>query len=169
MSDRTRRLGRWFAAGAALISIAGQNAPDQSNFASATKPPSSPNPCSVLFRIVPAGSMEPITSGFQIALDPTVDPAHRPRYVIGLGTRGHIGFAGGGLHEVTAQMKGGVLRIENAPPQFDMELCFTDGGCSSAIIYRQCTGPEASLIYAVRDPDNLAEGGDWLWVKAPPH
>ena len=164
-----RQFGRGLAGVAALISIAAQSATDPGKFANATKPPPSSDPCSILFRIVPAGSMEPITSGFQIALDPTVDPAHRPHYVIGLGTGGHIGFAGGGLHEVTAEMKSGVLRIENAPPQFDMELCFTDGGCSSAIIYRQCAGPEASLIYAVRDADNLAEGGDWLWVKAPPH
>lgn len=135
------------------------------NYANAIMPPASKTACTVLFKVVEAGSMRPVTSGFQAAIDTQVDINNMPHYSIGIGQGGRTTFSGGHLHEVTNQMQSGVLRVDNVPPQFDMELTFGQGGDSSALIYRQCYGAETTLLFVVKNRQKLSDGGDWLWVK----
>lgn len=122
--------------------------------------------CTVLFRVVRAGSMMPVTSGFQTAIDLTVDQNHPPDYTIGITPEGLVSFAGGGLHEVTSDFRDGVLRIENAPKQFEIDTEFGTAGSGHALIFRQCFAPETTLLFVVRNPGRLSDGGQWLWVKA---
>lgn len=128
--------------------------------------PGSKKPCAMVFRVVRAGTMEPIRSGFQVAVDLNVATEPTPSYIIGMSQDGHATFSGGGLHEVTAQMHDGVLRIDNVPAQFEMDLQFGSGGSASANVYRQCFAPQTALVYVVKNPGNIQEGGDWLWVKS---
>jgi hypothetical protein len=146
-----------------IAAATGRNTQD---YADATMPPASKNSCAVLFKVVRAGSMEPVSSGFQVAVDKTVDVEHLAHYTMGAGANGKITFSGGGLHEETTQMRDGVLRIDNAPPQFDVELAFGKGGYSSALIYRQCFAPQTTLLLVVKNPEKLSDGTHWLWVKS---
>lgn len=145
--------------------IAAATGGNAAGYANAIMPPASKNACTVLFKVVEAGTLKPVTSGFQAAIDTQVDVDHMPSYSMGIGQGGRVTFSGGHLHEVTGQMQNGVLRIENAPPQFNMELAFGTGGDSSALIYRQCFSPETTLLFVVKNRQKLSDGGDWLWVK----
>jgi hypothetical protein len=107
-----------------------------SNFANATHSSGSKDSCAVLFRMVRAGSMTPVTSGFQVLLDT------KP-----------------------AQMQNGVLRIANAPEQFNVDVRVPSGG-AEAQIYRLCAGPQTTLLMVVKDPENMSKGVDWLWAKS---
>lgn len=129
-------------------------------------PPSSKDSCTVVFRVVRAGTMEPVTSGFQVALDMDIATEPAPHYRFGVGQNGHTSFSGGGLHEVTPQMRDGVLRIENPPAEFHVETALGNGGQGSANIYRRCFGPETVLLYVVKNPANIMDGTEWLWVKS---
>jgi hypothetical protein len=146
--------------------IAAETGGNAQDYANAIMPPPSKNSCSISFKVVRAGSMEPMTSGFQVAIDTTVDVNHPANYVMGSSNTGRSTFSGGGLHEITGQMRNGVVRIENVPPQFDMELTFGKGGASSALIYRQCFAPQTTLLLVVKNPDRLSDGADWLWSKS---
>jgi hypothetical protein len=134
--------------------------------ANAVMPPASANSCTALLRVVPTGKMTPLTGGYQVAIDRNVDPNRLASYSVDLAADGHANFSGGGLREETTSIGDGTLRIDNIPRQIHVELCFGKGGCASALIYRQCTAPESVLLFAVRDPARLSDGGDWLWVKA---
>src|ERR1022692_4555531 len=112
------------------------------------------------------GSMEPITSGFQVAVDLTVDLDHPASYKMGAGPGGKATFAGGGLKELTSQLRNGVLRIDNAPEKFDVETAYSNGGFNGVLIYRQCFGPQTVLLHVVTDPAISSDGGYWLWVKS---
>ena len=145
---------------------AAPNAPtEQGDFANAIMPPASANACTVVLRVVSAGSMQPVAN-VQVAVDKTVDLDHPAHYTMGMGANGHATFGGGGLREETAQMRDGALRIENAPKQFDVEIAFGKAGSASALIYRQCFAPETVLLFRVKNPDKISDGGDWLWVKS---
>jgi hypothetical protein len=146
-----------------IAALTGGNAQD---FVEATNGPGSENSCTVLYRVVRAGTLEPVTSGFQVALDTTLDPSHPPSYTIGRSPDGQATFAGGGLREVTAQMRNGVLGIDHPPAQFELDTEFGNGGSASALIYRQCFALQTVLLYVVKDPANVGEGGDWLWAKS---
>lgn len=149
-----------------IAAATGANAAD---FANAMVAPASPsrNSCTVLFRAVRAGSMAPLASGFQVAVDKTVDLDHPASYKLGVGPGGHMTFSGGGLKELTSQLQSGVLRIDDAPVHFDLELAFGNGGSTSALIHRQCFGPQTVLLYVVKNPDKLSDGTNyWLWVKS---
>jgi hypothetical protein len=122
--------------------------------------------CTVLFRVVRAGSLELLTSGFQTAIDLAVDPARPPRYILGVTPEGHVTFAGGELHEVTEEFHNGVLRIEHAPAQFEIDTEFGNGGSAHALVYRRCYGPETTLLFVVNNPEQLDQGGQWLWVRS---
>ncbi len=73
---------------------------------------------------------------------------------------------GGGVGEMTAQLRNGALRIENPPSYFHVETVFGNGGSSDALIYRHCSGAQTTLLLVVKDPGHVAEGADWLWVKS---
>ena len=145
--------------------ISAETGGNAGNYANAIMPPASKNACAVLFKVVEAGTLKPLSSGFQAAIDTQVDVNHMPSYSMGIGQGGRVTFSGGHLHEVTNQMQNGVLHIDNAPPQFNMELAFGQSGDSSALIYRQCYGPETTLLFVVKNRQKLSDGGDWLWVK----
>jgi hypothetical protein len=139
---------------------------DAQDFVRAIEGPGSQNSCTMIFRVVKAGTMEPVTSGFQVALDTTIDINNLPGYTIGHSKDGRATFAGGDLREVTSQMHNGVLRIDNPPAQFELDTEFGNAGSSTALIYRQCYGPQTVLLFVVKDTANLGKGGDWLWVKS---
>jgi hypothetical protein len=146
--------------------IASETGGTAADYAQAMMPPASSNSCSVVLRVVRAGTMQPLTGGFQVAIDRTVDTQHAAHYVMGQAPGGRVTFSGGGLREETAQLRNGVLRIDGAPAQFDIEAAFGAGGAASALIYRQCYRPETVLLLVVKDPQKLSDGADWLWVKS---
>jgi hypothetical protein len=141
--------------------IAAETGGNADDFANATHGPGSKASCTVLLRVVKEGSMEPVTSGFQVAVDRTVDMDHPGSYVYGVGEDGTYTFSGGGLHELTSQLRDGVLRIENVPAQFHLEVHYGKSGGGGGLIYRQCSAPETVLLHIMKDG-----GGDWLWVKS---
>jgi hypothetical protein len=136
------------------------------NFVRAVYGPGSKDSCAMVFRVVKAGTMEPIASGFQVAVDLNVATEPTPSYTIGVSTTGHSTFKGGGLHEITSQTRNGVFRVDNVPAQFDIDAEFGNGGSATANIYRQCFGPQTVLLYVVKNPANISDGGDWMWVKS---
>jgi hypothetical protein len=95
---------------------------------------------------------------------------HPPRLEIGLGTDGRAHFS---AYEVTGQLRDGVLRIPNAPKDFEIYLHMinADGGGQS-LIHRECFKPEQVLLATV--PATKGKPGDppvlshWLWVKSGP-
>jgi hypothetical protein len=146
-----------------IAALTGGNPQD---FVKAIYGPGSKNSCTVLYRVVKAGTMEPVTSGYQVALDTTIDINNMPGYSIRHSQDGRATFAGGGLHDVTAQIRNGVLRIDNPPAQFELDTEFGNAGSSSALIYRQCYGPQTVLLYVMKNPANAGEGGEFFWVKS---
>ena len=139
---------------------------DAKNYVSAVAGPASKNACTMAFRVVRAGTMEPVADGFQVAVDLNLAAETNPHYTIGAGEGGKATFSGGGLHEVTATGHDGVFRVENVPEVFEMDLEFGAGGATAAKVYRQCFAPQTVLLYVVKDPANVEAGGGWLWVKA---
>ena len=146
-----------------IAALPGGNPQD---FINAIYGPGSKDSCTVVFRVVKAGSMEPITSGFQVAVDMNLAHEGRPSYTIGLSREGHATFTGGGLREVTSQIRNGVLRLDGVPDHFDLETAFGSGGSGSALIYKQCFAPQTVLLYVVTNPDKLSDGAEFLWVKS---
>jgi hypothetical protein len=119
----------------------------------------------MLFRVVHAGTMSVLDSAFQVAVDLKSATETGVHYNIGTDDRGRATFVGGALHEVVPGAHG-VYRVENVPENFVMDVEFGDAGAASANIYRQCAGPQTVLLYVVKNGENIAAGGDWLWVKA---
>ena len=139
----------------------GENA---ANFEDATMGPGSANSCTMLLRFVKAGAMQPI-NGFRVGLDRQYDVQHPPHYTIGSSVPGGPLFSGGHLTEYTAQIKNGVLRIDNVPSVFDIEMSFGDGSRgATAILYRKCSSPQTVLLYV--DQPEPGQQSDWLWVKS---
>ena len=132
--------------------------------ADAIMPPASRTSCSVQFKIVRAGSMTPIASGFQVAADMNVNPEHAASYQIGAGPNGAT-FSGGNLREITARFRNGVLKLDNVPAQWDMEVYSAKAGSASALIYRQCFGAQPTLLLVLKNPEKVSDGADWRWVK----
>jgi len=145
--------------------IAAETGGHASQYIDAVMADISPQSCTVLLSVVRAGTLTPVTDGFQMAIDAKVDIDHPASYTIGIGDDGRSTFAGGGLHEVTADFKNGVLTIPDAPKYLDVEFSFGPGSGGSALIHRQCFGPQTTLIYVIDNPDTGVKGGDWLWDK----
>jgi hypothetical protein len=147
--------------------IAAETGDSADNYVNANYGPGSKNSCSVVVRVVRAGAMTPITR-YQAAIDTTYEVNHPPNYVTGVGTDGMETFSGGGIHEITSQIHNGMLRIEDPPDHFllDVNLIKAGYGSGGALIYRQCFAPTTVLLYVVKDPDKPSAGGDWLWAKA---
>jgi hypothetical protein len=147
--------------------FAGETGEDAANLVDATMGPGSANSCTMLMRFVRAGSLQPLTD-FQVALDLQFDVNNPPHYVMGGSASGKTVFSGGHLKEYTAQMQNGILRIDNVPQVFDVEVTFAGGnkGAGSATLYRKCAGPQTVLLYMVKNPDKLSDGADWVWVKS---
>lgn len=125
--------------------------------------------CTVVLRVVKAVSMEPIASGFQIALDLNIATEPAPHYQESFSQDGHATFSGGGLQEVSGEMYNGVLRIKDPPEKFHVETSFGSAGQASADLYRQCFGPETVLLFVIKNPASLVDGTEWLWAKSGPY
>lgn len=149
--------------------IAAETGGHAADFELAMQGPASGDSCAVIFHGVRAVRMTPVTSGFQLALDRTVDADHMGSDTIGLGEVGHSTFRGGGLDEVTGRLQNGMMRIESPPPQFDIETAFGKAGSCSGFLYRKCFGPQTALPYVLQNPDRHSDGADWLWVKSDRH
>ena len=136
------------------------------NFEAASKGPGSPSSCTMVLRVVRAGTMEPVTK-YQVALDPNMDLEHPPHHDFGVSSAGHpASFSGGGIKEYTSQVRNGILRVPDISTVFDLEFAFGGAGMSGGYIYRHCSGPETVLLYVLKNPDKISEGGDWMWVKS---
>jgi hypothetical protein len=148
--------------------IAAETGDDAANYASGTYGPGSAESCSVSLGVVAAGTMQPAAIPYQIGIDLTYDPNQNPppQYTMGLSKDGHSTFEGAGMHELTSQVKNGVLRIDNFPPQIYLELIFHDGGGANGMVYRHCFGPRTELLYVLPDPAHDNNAGEFLWVKA---
>lgn len=158
-----------FVAPAACAAAAAANRPRKvetmgADFAKATEGPASKDSCSVVFRVVRAGTMAAIPSGFQVAVDPSVDMDHIPHYDFGMGARWT--FSGGSLHEVTSQLRNGALRMDGAKATFYVDATFGEKGDASAFVYRQCYGPETVLLLMVKNPEKLSDGAEFVFVKS---
>lgn len=140
--------------------IADETGGNAASYANAIMPPPSKDACNVVFKVVQAKTLQPLLN-FKIGLDRQIDPNHMPAYTMG----GSATFSGGNIKDVSGQLRNGTLHIDNAPPQFDVELLFGQAGAASALIYRQCFGAETTLLYVVKNPQKMSDGGDWLWVK----
>lgn len=122
-----------------------------------TSDPGLAGPCTVLFRVVHAGSMEPISSGFQVKLDPTATSEHIPSY-----SGGH----GGGLHAISSSGNG-IFTIDNAPTEFVLYLTFENEVFPvTGFVPRRCFAPQTVLLYVVTNPAKMSDNPDWLWVKS---
>jgi hypothetical protein len=126
----------------------------------------SQNSCTVLLRVVKASTMGPITGGFQVGVDLNLATELTPSNTIRLSKEGLACFAGGGLHEVTSQIRDGVLRIDKTHAQFDLETAFGSAGSSAALTCKQCFGAQKVLLYVIENPAKISDGGEWLWVKS---
>lgn len=150
--------------------IAAETGDNAANYVNAIYGPGSKNSCSVVLRVVHAGTMAPVNKKFQVAIDTTYnqDDPSPPHYVFGMGTDGSQTFSGGGVHEITNQIHNGMVRIDNPPAYFNLgvNLMKPGTGAGLGLIYRQCFATTTVLLYVVKDPDNPSAGGDWLWAKA---
>jgi hypothetical protein len=135
-----------------------------SNFTKATAPPATAQACTVLVRMVQKGSMATVAGGYQIGIDRDVDDQHLPDYAFGPDASGRMVVSGGHLTEVTRQMQNGMLRLDNTGKAFHVEIRVPNGG-GAATLYRQCAGPQTTLLFVVTSLDNLTPG-QWLWVKS---
>ena len=129
--------------------IAAETGEDANNFVLGTdeQKNNTATSCTVLFRIVQAGTMAPITSGFTVGIDlKNPDNGNPP--------------------DVTSQFQNGVLRIENAPPRLGISYGFGEGGGGMGSFPRQCFRPQTVLLLVVKNPQDVTEGTDFLWVKS---
>jgi len=148
--------------------IAAETGDTATNYVANTGLPSgNKNSCTVVLRVLRAGVMTPVTR-YQAAIDFTYNVDNPPHYVSGVIDSGIETFSGGGIHEITNQIRNGVLRIDNPPAYFglDVNLIKPHYGSSTTVIYRQCFAPQTVLLYVVKDPDNPSAGGDFLWAKS---
>lgn len=135
------------------------------NLTNANIAPPSQNSCTVLIRPVQAVTMQPIT-GFQVAIDRNYNMDHPPSYNFGIGVDGHMTFAGGSIQELTSQVRNGVLRVDNPPSVFDIEVGFGKAGSISAVVYRKCAAPQTVLLCVIKNAAKVSDGYDWIWVKS---
>lgn len=123
--------------------------------------PASTERCQVLFKVVQKGTMQQVTSGFQVAVDTSVGPAGRD-YHTDIDQEGVAKFTGGSIHELTKQLKNGSLRLVNPPETFLVSVNFPHGYDVDGPIFRRCFGQETTLILLV---DETHKPLHWLWVK----
>jgi hypothetical protein len=148
--------------------IAAETGDSGANFVNAMYGPGSKSSCSIVLRVVAAKTMAPINRKFQVAIDTTYNQDNPPHYEFGVGNDGTSTYSGGGLHEVTSQVRNGMLRIDNPPAYFNfgVNIPTPNHGADVGLIYRQCFAPVTVLYYVVKDPANPGDGGDYLYAKA---
>jgi hypothetical protein len=118
-----------------------------------TTAPGSQDTCSVAIRVMKAGTMTPITSGFKLSAN-VIDDAKWAQ-----------GDTSPGANVPVTAGANGVLRIASPPPHFNLLEDFGNAGGGGGMIHRQCWGPVSTLLLVVKDPQNLGKGADWVWDK----
>ena len=116
--------------------------------------PGSQATCSVAIRVMKAGSMTPITSGFKFDAN-VIDDAKWAQ-----------GDSSPGANVPVVPGANGVWTIANPPPHFNLNEDFGNAGGGGGMIHLQCWGPVSMLLLVVQDPQNLGLGGDWIWDKS---
>ncbi len=139
---------------------------DGRNFVKAIYGPGSTDACTVLYRVVKAGTMEPIASGYQVAVDLEVANEPNPSYKMGADAHGHWTFSGGGLHEIASETQDGIYRIDHAPARFNLETAFGSEGDTQSLVYLRCYAPQTVLLLIVKNPASVTDGTELLWVKS---
>jgi hypothetical protein len=118
-----------------------------------TTAPGSQDSCSVAIRVMKAGSMTPIVSGFKLSAN-EIDDAKWAQ-----------GDTSPGANVPVTAGANGVWRIASPPPHFNLMEDFGNPGGGGGMIHRQCWGPVSTLLLVVKDPQNLGIGTDWVWDK----
>jgi hypothetical protein len=108
-----------------------------SDYAFANKGEPTNGGCMILFHVVRAGSMTPVTGGFQVFVDGKQIPV----------------------------LPNGIARLVGMQKQFSIDVRVPSGG-GTTTIYRQCNKPQTTLLMVAKNWENLGEGADWLWVKS---
>jgi hypothetical protein len=106
-------------------------------FANKEGPSGANGGCLILFHVVRAGSMTPVTGGFQVFVDGKPVPV----------------------------LPNGLARLVNMPKQFTLDVRVPSGGATGPI-FRECNKPQTTLLLVAKNWDKLGEGADWLWVKS---
>jgi hypothetical protein len=132
------------------------------NFSKATSGPGTRDDCSVLLKIVKAGTMEPITAGVQVGIGSGNAAEHLIQY--GQGALSHTGVLRG-MYEILPSVRDGAFRIGHVPMEFTLATSFGVAGNLRSIVYLQCFAPETTLLLVVRNPARIADGAQLLWVK----
>jgi hypothetical protein len=148
--------------------IAAETGDSADNWVSASIGPGSKNTCSILLHVVAAKTMAPINRKYQVAIDTTYKIEDPPHYTFGVGDDGTSTFSGGGLHEITDQVRNGMLRVDNPPPYFTftVNVPTPHEGAAGGYIYRQCFAPVTNLYYILKDPSDPGKGTDFLYAKS---
>src|SRR5579863_1464478 len=132
--------------------------------ASAAVVPGSRDDCSVVLRVVKADTMEPITSGVQVGISAESGVESFLR------SSGHTAAESSvspqSMHEVLPSIKDGMFRIGHVPSQFTLETSFGSAGSIRTTVYLECYAPETTLLLVVKNPAHIADGAEFLWVKA---
>jgi hypothetical protein len=148
--------------------VADETGDSPGNWVSASNGPGSKNTCSILLRVVAAKTMAPINRKYQVAIDTTYVMENPPHYTFGVGEDGTSTFSGGGLHEITDQVRNGMLRVDNPPAYFTftVNVPTPHEGAAGGFIYRQCFAPVTMLYYILKDPTDPGKGTDFLYAKS---
>jgi hypothetical protein len=109
--------------------------------------------CAVTIRVMKAGTMTPITSGYKLSANVIDDQ----RLAQGDST------PGAGIPLVAGA--NGVVHMLNAPAHFNLSEDFGNAGGGGGMIRRWCSSPVSTLLLVVRDPANVGKGIDLLWDK----
>lgn len=150
--------------------VSDETGDDGANWVNGIYGPGTKASCSIVLHVVLAKTMAPVNRKFQVAIDTTYkqeNPAPSG-YTFGVGQDGTATFSGGGLHEVTSQVRNGTLRIDDPPPAFNLSVNIPtpNQGAGIALIYRQCFAPVTNLYFVVKDPNDMNKGTDYLFAKS---
>ena len=105
--------------------------------------PGSQATCSVAIRVMKAGAMTPITSGFKLSAN-VIDDAKLAQ-----------GDTSPGANVPVTAGANGVWQIASPPPHFNLMEDFGNAGGGGGMIHRQCWGPVSTLLLVVQNPQSL--------------
>jgi hypothetical protein len=109
--------------------------------------------CSVVVRVMKAGTMTPITGGFKLSAN-VINDAKLAQ-----------GDTSPGANIPVTMGANGVARIASPSPHFNLNEDFGNAGGGGGMIHRQCWGPVSTLLMVVKDPQNVGKGVDLVWDK----
>jgi hypothetical protein len=141
---------------------------DPANYVNGMYGPGSKNSCSIVLKVVQAGTLAPITQRTQVAIDTSFNQNNPPHYMYGVGQDGTMTYSGGNIREITNLMHSGTARLGLPPAYFNLDVNIVRPGHAGwdGQVYRQCFAPTQVLLYVVKDFNQPTEGVDLLWVKS---